>query len=270
MNDHQRAKRGDVQGWSEGAVRRNTEFLMSIREDRLTGYGLAITLTLRDCPPTAADWHRIRRAFIKRMTRAGMVRLHWVTEWQRRGIPHLHGAIWFRDRYDALVVVESWLAVAAEYGAGIRGQHYRVIDGPIGWFQYLAKHAARGVKHYQRSADNIPPGWQSKTGRVWGHTGDWPLATPRKFGLQDQDGDGGWFALRRMVRAWQIADARSSGKGWRIVAARTGLRQADPVLSRLRGYRDWMPSEPVQMRMILGLAERGFVVFDRETGEVLT
>lgn len=42
-NNHQRAPRGDVQGWSEGATRRNTEFLMSVRTDQLTGAGVALT-----------------------------------------------------------------------------------------------------------------------------------------------------------------------------------------------------------------------------------
>ena len=78
-NDHLRAKRGQVEGWSEGAVRRNTEFLMSVRDGDLTGAGVAITLTLRECPPTADAWHRIRRAWVERMERAGMTRLHWVT-----------------------------------------------------------------------------------------------------------------------------------------------------------------------------------------------
>lgn len=269
VNSHQRAKRGDVEGWSEGATRRNTQFLMSIREDRLTGAGVALTLTLRECPPTAAEWHRLRRAWVKRMERAGMVRLHWVTEWQRRGVPHLHCALWWPDCYDLSTPISAWVDVAAPYGASHRGQHARPIDGPVGWFQYLAKHAARGVKHYQRSADNMPEGWQRKTGRVWGHSGDWPVAEPRKFGLEDQHGDGGWFRLRRMVRAWRSADARASGVAWRIRSARSMLKSADPVLSRLHGFSEWMPGETVQLRMIANLVERGFTVVDRDTGEVL-
>ncbi|WP_425527867.1 rolling circle replication-associated protein, partial [Xylella fastidiosa] len=68
---------------------------MCVREDKLTGVGLALTLTVRDCPATAQEWQRMRRAWEKRMKRAGMIRVHWVTEWQRRGVPHLHCAIWF-------------------------------------------------------------------------------------------------------------------------------------------------------------------------------
>ncbi len=268
-NAHMRMKRGQVQGWSVGATRRNTQFLMSIREPDLSGAGCAITLTVRDCPATAADWHRIRRAWIKRMERLGMERLHWVTEWQRRGVPHLHGAVWFPDAYRGHQILEEWCAVAAPYGAAIRGQHSRVIDGPVGWFQYLAKHAARGVKHYQRSGDNIPEGWQSKTGRVWGHLGEWPIAEPRRFGLQDQHGDGGYFRLRRMVRSWRLADARSEGNAWRIRSARTMLRNSDLVQSRLQGFREWMPAELVQLRMLANLADRGFHLFDRDTGEIL-
>lgn len=270
VNSHTRAKRGDVEGWSEGATRRNTQFLMSVEEPKLSGSGIALTLTLRDCPPTAAEWHRLRRAWIKRMDRAGMVRLHWVTEWQRRGVPHLHCAIWFPgDQHDMATPVDAWVAVAGGHGAGYRGQHARPIDGPIGWFQYLAKHASRGVKHYQRNHESIPAGWQSKTGRVWGHNGDWPIAKPRRFGLQGGDGDGGWFHLRRMVRAWRHADARDTGSAWRIRSARQMLKSSEPGLSRLRGFSEWMPGETVQVRMFENLIGRGFCVFDRDTGEIL-
>lgn len=269
-NDHLRAIRGGVEGWSEGAVRRNTQFLMAIREDQLTGVGVALTLTLRDCPPTAAHWHGLRRAWIERMRRAGMTRLHWVTEWQRRGVPHLHGAVWFPDADRTAEAINAWVEVARAHGAGQRGQHGRPIDGVVGWFQYLAKHAARGVKHYQRSAENVPEGWQRKTGRVWGHVGDWPVAAPRSYALQDHtnDGDGGWFRLRRLARAWRIADARAGGNAWRIRSARTMLRDPDPNLSRLRGFSEWLP-EATQDRMLLCVAAMGHVVVDRSTGVVL-
>lgn len=258
-NSHQRVPRGDVQGWSEGATRRNTQFLMSVLENRLTGAGVALTLTLRDCPPTAQEWHRLRRAWIERMRRAGMVRLHWVTEWQRRGVPHLHGAIWFPDRYDYIAPIDAWVEVAGAYGAGHKGQHVRRIDGPVGWFQYLSKHAARGVKHYQRNAANIPEGWKSKTGRVWGKVGDWPVQEAVRFNLQDQHGDGGWFAYRRLVRSWRKADARASGDRYRIRSSRRMLQCPDRVRARLLGFMEWMPFD-VQMALIGNVAERGYSV----------
>lgn len=258
-NDHLRAPRGEVQGWSDGATRRNTEFLMSIIETRLHGYGVAVTLTVRDCPPNAQDWHKVRRAWEARMRRAGMIRLHWVTEWQRRGVPHLHGAIWFPDRDAALGVLDAWVAVAEKYGAGIHGQHARKIDGPVGWFQYLAKHAARGVKHYQRNAANIPEGWKTKTGRVWGKVGDWPLQEAIKINLQDQHGDGGWFAFRRLIRSWRMANARASGSSYRIRSARQMLKCSEPARARVIGFMEWVPFE-IQTAMLGNLGDRGYQV----------
>lgn len=256
---HQRVPRGEVQGWSEGATRRNTQFLMSIIETRLDGYGVAVTLTLRDCPETAQDWHKIRKAWTERMRRAGMIRLHWVTEWQRRGVPHLHGAIWFPDRESALGVLEAWEAVASKYGASLPAQHARRIDGAVGWFQYMAKHAARGVKHYQRSSTNIPEGWKNKTGRVWGSSGDWPIQEAVKVNLQDQHGDGGWFAFRRLIRSWRKADARADRNAWRIRSARQMLKCSDQGRSRVIGFMEWIPFE-VQMAMLANLGERGYQV----------
>lgn len=261
-NDHLRAPRGEVHGWSDGAVRRNTEFLMSVIETRLTGAGVALTLTLRDCPPTAQDWHKLRRAWEMRMRRAGMIRLHWVTEWQRRGVPHLHCALWWPDSYDCITPLEAWVEVAEAYGASRRGQHARIIDGPKGWFQYLAKHAARGVKHYQRTADNIPEGWKKRTGRVWGKVGEWPIQEAVKVNLQDQHGDGGWFAFRRLIRSWRKADARAAHpdvRRWRIRSARQMLKCTDPARSRVIGFMEWIPFE-VQMAMLGNLGERGYQV----------
>ena len=258
-NNHERALRGEVQGWSEGATRRNTEFLMSVRTDQLTGAGLALTLTLRDCPPTAEDWHRLRRAWELRMRRAGMVRLHWVTEWQRRGVPHLHCALWWPNSYDLVTPLRAWVEVAQAYGAGIRAQHGRIIDGPVGWFQYLAKHASRGVKHYQRNAESIPEGWKKKTGRVWGKVGEWSVQQAVRIELQDQHGDGGWFAFRRLVRGWRLADARSTGDAFRIRSARGMLRCGDRVRARVIGFSEWMPYE-VQMGLFANVASRGYSV----------
>lgn len=251
--------RGEIGGWSVAATRRNTGFLRTVNEKRLTGAGVAVTLTLRDCPPTSDDWHRIRRAWIERMRRAGMVRLHWVTEWQRRGVPHLHGAIWFPDRYEMRAPIEAWCEVAGAYGAGWKGQHVRIIDGPIGWFQYLSKHAARGVKHYQRSAEGIPDSWKKKTGRVWGHAGDWPTQDPVRIELQDQHGDGGYFAFRRMVRSWRIADARAERNAFRIRQARGMLKANTPERARIIPVSEWVNAQGA-LQFLGNLAERGYEV----------
>lgn len=81
-----RGERGLVGGWSHGSTSRNIAFLRSIDESLLTGAGLALTLTVRDCPDTSDEWHSIRRAFERRLKRMGLIRMHWVIEWQRRGV----------------------------------------------------------------------------------------------------------------------------------------------------------------------------------------
>ena len=257
-NSHLRAPRGIVEGWSSGATRRNTGFLRSIREDQLTGFGVAVTLTLKTCPATAVEWHRMRRAWEMRMVRAGMIRLHWVTEWQRRGVPHLHAAIWF-ETSDTRTPLDAWVDVATAHGAGLRGQNAKPITGAVGWFKYLSKHASRGVQHYQRNPENIPPGWQKRTGRVWGKSGHWPVRPVVRFNLQDQNGDGGWFAFRRMVRSWRFADARASGDLHRIRQARSMLWANEKAVGRVKGISEWVREDDT-MKFLGNLAERGYSV----------
>jgi hypothetical protein len=262
-NNHDRAIRGEVGGWSDGATRRNTQFLYSVMEPELSGSGYAVTLTLRDCPPDSDAWHRLRRAWEARMRRAGMIRLHWVTEWQRRGCPHMHGAVWFPPDVPASVVraraIDAWLTLSAAYGSGSRGQDVHVITGAVGWFQYVSKHAARGVKHYQRSSENVPDAWKLKTGRMWGKVGDWPVREKIRLNVQDQHGDGGWFAYRRLVRGWRVADARAAGDQRRVYLAKRMLTCNEAKLSRVRGVSEWIPQE-VTLSMLANLAVRGYAI----------
>ncbi len=265
-NSHPRAKRGEVEGWSEGATRRNTQFLYSVDERELDGVGYAVTLTLRHCPPDAAAWHRLRRAWEMAQRRNGMIRQHWVTEWQRRGVPHLHCAVWWPAELVERVghhnirgaMLNHWVMLAGSaYGAGFRGQDAHLITGAVGWFQYVSKHAARGVKHYQRSSENVPPGWRQKTGRMWGKVGEWPTREKVRMTLEDQHGDGGWFAYRRLIRSWRVADARASGNPHRLRLARTMLKASQEPLSRVRGISEWVPQD-LTLSMFANLATRGF------------
>lgn len=267
-NDHQRAKRGAVGGWSEGSTRRNTQFLYGVREKDLDGVGFAVTLTVRDCPPDSDRWHKLRRQWEKRMTRAGMLRLHWVTEWQRRGVPHMHVAIWWPEEVVSKLGTNGikekmhgdWVTLAVEYGAGFRGQRSERITGVVGWFQYVSKHAARGVKHYQRSPENIPPAWLEKTGRMWGKSGHWPVQERVVVYLDDQpDGDRGWYAYRRLCRSWRVADARASADVRRLRLARTMLKANGAALSRVRGLSEWIPGS-ISVAMLINLAMRGFQI----------
>lgn len=250
-NSHVRTKRGKVGGWSAGATRRNVAFLRSVEPDSLLVgpdgplIGIALTLTLRDCPPTSEAFHKLRRAFLMRLERMGLYRCHWVIEWQRRGVPHLHGAFWFPNEKPVNpygprrteTILNHWMELVAEYGVSRRAQHVAVIHDAIGWFQYVAKHAARGVGHYQRSSENIPEGWTS-TGRMWGKTGEWVTRDAMEFRL----GNDVYFRLRRLARSWRKADARGSN-GYRIRAARQMLKSNDPDLSKLRGVSEWIPQD---------------------------
>lgn len=258
-NSHKRRLRQKVGGWSPGSVRRNTAFLRSVDETQLSGEGWTFTLTVKDCPPDSREFHRMRRAYLKRLKRAGMIRLHWVIEWQRRGVPHLHGIAYFdpaTERRTLAAALGSWLTVAADYGAAPSGQHIVSVTDAVGWLKYLAKHAARGVHHYQRSPESVPVSWKGETGRMWGHVGDWP----REPVLGVELGASSSAKLRRSVRAWRKADARAEvdqGKRRRrIVQARTMLKCGDRNLSAVRGISEWIPAD-VMLRLLEALALQG-------------
>jgi hypothetical protein len=213
-----------------------------VEADRLDGVGYGVTLTLRDCPDSE-QWARLLLALFTRLRRAGFIRWHWVVEWQRRGVPHLHMAVYgpAGGPNPGLWVQRAWLELAARYGAGSRSQDATAITGPVGWLKYLSKHASRGVRHYQRQGK--PDGWET-TGRLWGHGGDWPTAEPVRLEL---DGPEFW-RYRRMVRGWAIAEARTRGDVKAAAYLRGMLACSDPGLSAARGVSQWVPG-PVALRM---------------------
>lgn len=276
--------RGEVTGWSESSTRSNRLFLYSVDETQLTGDGYALSLTVRDIPSSHADWHQLRKAFSKRLDRLGLIRMHWLTEWQRRGAPHLHAAVWFpfSDRSYLPAILRAWLDLARPFGALSRSQNVVPIHEAIGWFQYLSKHAVRGLRHYQRSAESIPVGWQ-KTGRMWGRWGSWPLKDRVRVSVSMP----GYHRFRRLVRSWRIADARVAlsaarrrvdllqqyrpglilevdrrrlrDAAARVSSARGMLRCPDPRLSAVRGVSEWMPIDQ-QLDLLELLQQLGHTV----------
>ena len=233
--------------------------MYSIDADSLGGSGYALTLTLRDTPANSADWVALRQRWEDRVRRMeGFVRLHWVIEWQRRGTPHVHAAVYFTEPLwgSGWEIVAQWCAVAqGPYGARPSAQHVAAIAGPLGWLKYLSKHAARGVRHYQRSGK--PQGWDT-TGRLWGRRGSWPAELPM---VADLDMPSYW-RYRRLVRSWRIADARASGDARRIAYARRMLACPQPRLSAVRGVSDWLP-ESVSTAFLVLLAQEGADVAQR-------
>jgi len=138
-SDHVRAKRDKVGGWSEKSTRSNLEFLRSVLIDRLDGLGHAFTLTVRTCPDSPEKWAAMRKAYFMRLQRGGCVRLHWVTEWQKRGVPHLHGMAFFPqpadDREYSLqnrLVRHAWLAVVNDAMTEESSQHVNPIETALG------------------------------------------------------------------------------------------------------------------------------------------
>jgi hypothetical protein len=253
-------KRGRVTGWTQSAARRHVRWLWSVNAPELAGDGFAITLTLRDLPPDAQTFHAMRRAWEKRLKRMGVTRIHWVIEWQRRGVPHLHCAVYFGPDAPAAIVenvhgfmaVAAWLDLAEDYGATMQGQDVKPIAGELGWMEYLSKHASRGVHHYQRQGK--PPGWET-TGRLWGHSGDWPADEPMRFEMDRA----AFYRYRRQVRAYRVAQAVTEGDPMHIRYARKMLACPDPKVSGFRGVGEWV-DESVTLTLMGWLADEGHSV----------
>lgn len=265
--------RGEVGGWTAASSRRNLRFLWSVDVGRLTGAGWSFTLTVRDCPPSPKDWATWCAIYWKRLMAADALRLHWVIEWQRRGCPHLHGSVYFpasmTRREVENVLLDGWL-YRNPYGPARISQRCLPIYDAVGWGEYVAKHAARGVRHYQRSPENIPLQWQGRTGRMWGYRGDWPLTPPVRLTLQGSEGDGGFFAFRRLVRSYARSRAYRSGDGAGRSYARSMLKANTRELGEVRGVSHWVP-QPVIEDLMLNLSDRGFsllpIVTRAEGGE---
>lgn len=275
VSDHTRTPpvRTECHGWTRDALQRNKRFLYSVDERQLTGVGFAVTLTVRVCPATHDDWKKLRESFCARLRRLGMIRCHWLTEWQRRGVPHFHLAVWFPQEvvepwgeHFGQHLISHWLAIAnAPYQAQLKGQTVTPIWDVIGWNQYTSKHAARGLSHYQRSPENIPEGWRNVgTGRMWGKLGAWPIQEPSRVEMPYA----AFCVLRRMTRSYRLADARlalskaSDAKQARtarrrISFARGSLRCPDPRLCAVRGLNEWLP-ERAQLQALAYLASCGF------------
>lgn len=260
VSQHERAKRDVITGWSPGTVRRQTKWLYSVEAGQLSGHGYALTLTMRDTPPDRDALDRAFRALMTRYSRvAGFVRLHWVMELQRRGTPHYHMAVYTSEPLPrrGWELVEHWLAVAEPWGASWGAQKVEPLQDSNAWLRYLSKHASRSVAHYQRQG--MPPGWD-KTGRLWGHRGDWPIvAEPMRFTLSRE----GWFRYRRLVRSWRLADARTARdpktRARRISSARRMLAAPSRERAEVRGTSEWIP-EHVQIALLGLLADQGHEV----------
>ena len=244
--------RSAIAGWTEGAARRNRQFLQSIDLEQVTGHGFFYTLTLRDLPPSSADWGRMIKAWLCWLRDHGVARFHWVIEFQRRGVPHLHVVAYWDTADDPLapfLAVDHWLKLSAPYGSLPIGQSVVHCDQRVELLRYMAKHSARSVEHYQRRRGDMPEGWQT-TGRLWGASRSWPTST-EAFEVNER----AFWLLRRLTRSYRIAQARKrlararrSGDPSACVAARRSLTSSRSCLrcpnrahSRVRPLALWIP-----------------------------
>lgn len=276
INSHDRAKRGVCEGWTASSTRSNTKFLYSVDETGLTGIGFALSLTVKDIPENHELFHTARTSFLKRLARAGMIRSHWLIEWQKRGAPHLHMAVWFdpdalpepllkiidKPNFENLAksyligfIIQSWLDITSEpFGARSSSQNVKPINDSVGWFKYLSKHASRGLGHYQRNSASIPKGWK-KTGRMWGKTGAWSIGEVVKLSLSIE----AFWAYRRIVRGMRIADARDSLNPLRLKSARKMLTCTDRKKSPVRGVSEWVEAD-TSLQVMFWLRSQGYEV----------
>lgn len=148
----------------------------------------------------------------------------------------MHAAIYGPARMEAGLLM-AWLDVADSMGwpVATNAQHIVRIEGATGWLQYVAKHAARGVVHYQR--DGAPDGWET-TGRLWGKGGDWPIEEPQELALGSQQ----YVIFRRLVWDWMLADMERRDVPAEFVE-QTRERWADPEHGNAHGVSGWIPGD---------------------------
>lgn len=222
VSNHRRkpGKRGECRGWTAGAARRNADFLGSIVPHELDGHGVACSLTVRIAPGTAKEWHEIREALLQRLRRMGLIRFHWVTEWQLRSrhgggpVPHMHGIFYFPHRAEKMAewVIHHWLEVSQSFGSERWAQDAKGVPKLSGWLQYLTKHGSRSVSNVQRMRGTMPEEWET-AGRLWGKGGEWP--TRSQAVIAD---DRVFYAYRRLLRKHAEAEARArllNARRWR-------------------------------------------------------
>lgn len=236
--------RGEVRGWSRQSTARLRRWFYTVDEQELDGQGVSLTLTVRDLPASAREWASARRAFLMRMDRLGLVRGQWLTEWQKRGVPHMHGVLFFPEGSVGLqeAVRAHWLESAAAWHPGASSQVVKPLWGLSGWLGYQAKHSARGIRHAQRQG--MPPGWET-SGRLWGVVGEWPTREEVHDVPMDE-----FHRFRRLLRSWLVAAARREGEPRQAARLRKLLRDPERARSTVRAVGRFVP-ENVSRELLL-------------------
>lgn len=277
LADIQPPERTATRGWTVNVARRNEQRLQQIDFDAIEGFPAFVTLTMPSqqmSDVSAAMFHGWLKSWLRYMKRHGLLHYYWILEFQASGNPHLHLLVWLDHDWDALEqykALRSWVNMLnkADVGARQQGQIWESIDvggeltvdgetvpaHPERVLMYLAKHAARGVAHYQRQIANMPEDWQYRSGRVWGHDRGLPLREQ-----QDVECDYPTFwRYRRLVRRWRCGEAQAivdpSRRRAAISQARGMLKCSRPDISPYRGISAWLPADVASQ--LLDSAMRG-------------
>lgn len=258
-------ERTATKGWTVNVARRNEQRLQQVDFDAIEGVPAFVTLTMpaqQMADVSAAMFHSWLKSWLRYMKRHGLRHYYWILEFQASGNPHLHVLVWLDHSPEVLETfkaLRSWVGILnkSDVGARLQGQVWEsidvggelVVDGetvpahPERVLMYLAKHAARGVAHYQRQIENMPEDWKNRSGRVWGHDRGLPLREQEDF---ETDYPTFW-TFRRLVRRWRLAEARGIKDADRrraaIVQARSCLKCPRPDVSPYRGVSAWVPAE---------------------------
>lgn len=265
LADFQPPEKTATKGWTPNVARRNEQRLQQIDFESIEGVPAFVTLTMPSGQMgevSAADFHGWLKSWLRYMKRHGMEHYYWILEFQASGNPHLHVLVWLDHEPELLETykaLRSWVGILDKSGVGarIQGQAWEnidvggelVVDGekmpahPERVLMYLAKHAARGVAHYQRQIENMPEDWQYRSGRVWGHDRGLPLREQ-----EDVECDYPTFhRFRRLVRRWRLSEAQGIKDAERrradILQARRSLRCSRRDVSPYRGVSAWLPAD---------------------------
>lgn len=258
-------ERTATKGWTVNVARRNEQRLQQVDFEAIDGIPAFVTLTMpaqQMADVSAAMFHSWLKSWLRYMKRHGLLHYYWILEFQATGNPHLHLLVWLDHDWEPLEqyrALRSWVNMLNKSGVGARlqGQIWENIDvggeitvdgetvpaHPERVLMYLAKHAARGVAHYQRQIANMPEDWQYRSGRVWGHDRSLPLREQ-----EDVETDYPTFwTFRRLVRRWRCSEARGikdhDRRRQAISQARRSLRYSRRDVSPYRGVSAWLPAD---------------------------
>ena len=203
---------------------------------------------------------------------------------RQAGITKTPTSEFYTDEVHADAIFQGWVRATGQFLSPY-AQHIERIRNMGGWSAYTAKHAARGVQHYQRQTTTLPEGWAS-SGRLWARGGTWPKRDDR-YAVDDVTA----WRMRRGVRRWLRASvkvklARLTGGSERVRSARRQLRRELRFVTGHRSrpaeyggsHRAWSAVAGLTSFLAPGVQDAiwtwaidhpGAEIVDLDTGEVL-